>query len=222
MLLLACLLLGASLAPSEPIVYHLVIEEGSWAEYEVLEAGDVMIYGIVIPEGSLINFCLSGSEVLPVNWPYGRETLRAEWPLCDVYLDGDLIAKNASTYLIRPFWPAEGGFWEALAELEDENARVELKGDVVLVELRVYQPGFSLRWEVRKSDGLTLHYELAGPEGDVELSMELEESRLNKPKSNGRASSQPDYLASCILAAAAVVAIAGLASLATRGGAEWS
>ncbi|HDI01365.1 MAG TPA: hypothetical protein ENF78_02930 [Candidatus Bathyarchaeota archaeon] len=220
MVLLSLMLLLAPLAPSGPATYHLMVEKGSWAQYQVICAEGAEIYGVTIREGSSLKFCLSGSEILPSKGPSGQVAFYAEWPKCDVYLDDELVAKNASTYFIWPFWPSEGDFWDALGSLN--GLSVKRNGDVILVEAISHELDLRARWEVRSADGLTLYYEAEGLGGGMVLRLDLEKTNLSPVSPDNHDDVAPlDYTA-CALAALVIIVIAGLTSLATRGGVEWS
>ena len=220
-LVLAILLLAAAPASSSEVpTYSLLVKEGSWALYEVLEAEGAKIYGATVEPGSTVEFRLVGSDRLPAEGPGGQVIFYAEWPRCDVLVDGELVAENASTYLLWPFWPAEEGFWDALGSLGGEGLSLEDRGDEVLVTIKSAELGLRAEWEVRKADGLALSYGAEKLNGGMRLRMAVKDTGLSvvaPPGEGTQATSEvPFDVWSCAAAALAIFIVAGLATLATR------
>lgn len=226
--LLALLLLLTSLTPigaragaPGPATYHLGAKPGDWAIYEVIKAeGNASLYGHTVSAGDELRFVLVGSYLSEVKQPSGELAFYVEWPRCDIYLNGHLIAENASTDMLWPFWPAGEDFWDAFSALNGSVATIRRSSGLALVEIEAL--GLEASWEVREDVGLMTFYEVRSSVWGMAFSMELRRaSLLTEPGGAGWLSRLIEGLLAywpIMVAALAVIVVAAMACLATRGG----
>jgi len=159
-------------------VYHLVIGLGDWALYEVVEAGGgARISGVEVEEGDKLRFVLVDTEEGRIEGS-GGDLLYVEWPRCDIYLNGELVAENTSTLLLWPFWPTEEGFWDRLTMIsKGEEAKLSVEVGTWSVVVRFRGEGMEITWEVDEDKGVCLSYELAA-EGGYRIRMVMEETNV--------------------------------------------
>ena len=116
--LLLTLIARGALA-QQAATYRLAVGTSAWAEYEVVRAFNMTIYGHDIKAGDRLRYRLVGTGSGNMTTWWGELLAYVEVPMCDVRLNGELVATNVlpSPFNITfpgptgPFWPASEAFW---------------------------------------------------------------------------------------------------------------
>ena len=105
-------------------VFALVIDQGEWFEYEVVDVKKSSLYGIPLQKGDRIRYEVVGIRVKHKRCFDFKNVLEYQVPLCNVYINNDKVAENIDATMV---YPNDLQFWEEYQMIET-NWKTEFAG----------------------------------------------------------------------------------------------
>jgi len=109
--------------------YELAVDKGDWAEYEIKVAkwpfnfifNEIEYKRMVMEEGDRLRFVIVDTDVKSVIMK-GEHVLDVEIAVFDVYLNGELVARNekGDDRYFNAFWPTNENFYRTIEEKTNE------------------------------------------------------------------------------------------------------